>query len=273
MDPLVVQYHDLLAHVYRYRVTLRPVLARMLFNGRDADHALRCLREAHYLVSRPGPGGTAIYTLTRRGAALLGSDERGRKFGPQALHQHLSVLRFCFEGFPLRVRVDDDHSIRVMLGSDYSKVAHVAERGKNGTVLFNCYAPGETTRVKAVKRRTRHYIHAAYLQAEHRRMILDRRYGFVILVETEGRRKHLRKALGRPEPDGRGSLMQQARILVHVLEDPFAPSPDLVSGITESGKLMKLDEPVGGIGLPADLDEEPVVRAMDQRVGELGGNA
>lgn len=105
---------NILAHIGRYRISLKAAVARVFFDDGDPSATLDALRAAG-LVDSPKerlPGGYAYYHLTYQGTqAARVPNSRAKAPGPSALPQALATLYYCILDNPKqrRARLEFTH--------------------------------------------------------------------------------------------------------------------------------------------------------------------
>lgn len=212
---------EILHHTGLYRVTLRPVLAKLFFNGGDPDKVLLRLRNEGYLRPAVDFQGISLYQLTKKGASAVGlPEDRARRFREQALYKHLGLLLFCFDEGSKRVRLEDG-DLESLFGEKIPDGTHCVDSLDGKIVIDNVYVPGPQTSIRAVVRRVRDSIHASDQNPVLRQYVDDRRYRYVVLVEHDSKREALMKAFRKPERDGLGPLIKQAHVHVESLVAPL----------------------------------------------------
>lgn len=203
----------ILKHVGLYRISLRPVLERALFDGRSCGNVMHRLIDSGYIQFRKGlPGNYNYYQLSAAGAGVLGLPRsRADVFGPQALHAHLGILWFCFMDKMRRYRLEDER-MEQLLGPKAPPGDHCLEEGTPPRI-FHVYAPGPATKLRNVVRQVVARIGRIRAHEKTRDWLRARSYAFLVLVETEERSRALKKILNDARDD-RGRLSEQAYIRV-----------------------------------------------------------
>lgn len=112
----------ILEHIGRYRLSMRPVLSKLFFEGKSCDNVLRALVEGGFVQVRSRasrlPGGWSYYQLTPAAAAELGVPaNRALPLSPASLEKNLAILWFCCMTEPRRSRLDRRH-LEALIGAD-----------------------------------------------------------------------------------------------------------------------------------------------------------
>lgn len=199
---------QILQHVARYGLSLRPVLDRLYFEGFEngSQNALADLRKQNLLKVTENAVANewnprvrySYYTLTRKATALLGvSDNLGKERGPEVVAKDLAILWFC------TMRISRSHKLESnevaeLLGTESSR----GKTGDSATAkgvyclshkdhfrLFSTYVPRTTVGVMISELRKR-------ISQARKVQILDmamksRQFGFLVLVETRELKEQL----------------------------------------------------------------------------------
>lgn len=194
---------QILAHIGRYRLTVRPVLDRLFFaaDSSGCGNVLVRLMRAGFVRSRPLAGRQCYYQLTEKGAAGRVPDGRSREIRGQALRADLSILWFCCMQTTRRQRLEQEETARLF--SELRRVPHAIEPGATNR-LFRLRVVGPRTRPGQIVREIRRHVFAAG-QAEDGRLaawIQSRFYAFAVLAERAERIKAIRQAAQRAGLDG-----------------------------------------------------------------------
>lgn len=193
----------ILTHIGRYRISLRAVLGRLFFDGRDCGNVMKRLRGQGFVRSLQGlPGRISYYQLTEQGTALMGFPRsRASPVEAQALHTHLGILWFCCVGKRSRFRLEKRDLDAFFGGQELSGHHCLEERGDRGVRLYRLYVPTFDADNQTVLTQIRNGILAARLNPSVREWITSRRYAFAVLVETDERRAFLARAIRKgPDP-------------------------------------------------------------------------
>lgn len=216
----------ILQHIGLYRISLRPVLERLFFDGRSSGNVVQRLRDAGHIALAKLPGRVSYYRLSGKGAELLQLPRsRAVAFGAQALQTHLALLWFCCMGDGRRFRTNAEE-LSKLFPEDPPKGDHCAEPGER-IRLYQVYVPGPDTPVRRIIREVRKRFYAARLDTQLSRWIDGRLYSFAILVDSDERRKAVRAAL-KKAPENEEPLIAQAYFRVEAvpgvrtIKDAFA---------------------------------------------------
>lgn len=227
----------ILKHIGMYRITLRPILARLYFDGNEsamanvlkrlnAPETVKAGRRAEAPSSsglikvRGGlPGNISYYQLTRLGARRVGVPEyRAEPFGNQALNLHLALLWFCCAGGSQRFRVSDEDFPSIPPG-EYCVTA--GERKK----LLRVYAPTETAERSSIHRTIAEHAELLLSHPSTAQAVRDRSIGLAILVHSYEQGSELMRAMR----SGKGTF-GKLLTLMHVVIKPV-PSIATLSGM------------------------------------------
>ena len=87
----------ILDHIGLYSISLRPVLERLFFDGKNCGNVVQRLTKQGKIVSRPGlPSRIRYYQLTASEANSRGFPQhRTEPLGTQAINKHLAILWHC----------------------------------------------------------------------------------------------------------------------------------------------------------------------------------
>lgn len=186
----------ILRHVGLYRITLRPVLERVIFEGRSCGAVLQRLRSEGLLQVGKFPRNVSYYQLTPKATAILALPvSRATPFGAQALHTHLAVLWFCCMGQARRFRLEPEKLGRLFPKQTPSGDHCLDEEKKDKPRIYRLYAPDAHAATRNVVREIRASFHESTDNRELDKWVEAHRYAFAILVETPERRAALKAAL------------------------------------------------------------------------------
>jgi hypothetical protein len=192
---------NILRHIGRYRVSMRPIIAHRYFTDGNCDHVIQRLLEEERIKSYSGlPGGLSYYQLTRQEALRLQvPTNRCHPHRARSLREALAVLWFCCMTGKNRRRLDRKEIAKVFGRGRGLGMPHCAELDKEG-VIYRVYAPGPNSRndyrIRTLREECR-------IVMEHPRMApwaLARTFRFAILVETPGRLERMRTLLEKQGP-------------------------------------------------------------------------
>src|SRR5262245_22257779 len=97
----------ILAHVGRFRITLRRVLEQSFLDGRASSNVVQRLRKGGMLERIQLNGSVTCYQLTRRATAQLSlPKKRGEPLSPVSLQHSLAALWFSYFGPRRRHRLE-----------------------------------------------------------------------------------------------------------------------------------------------------------------------
>jgi hypothetical protein len=186
----------ILNHIGLYRLSLRAVLSKVFFGGKEAacKDVLKRLRDDKLIKSVKGlPDKLKYYQLTRRAALLRGVPEnRAVKFGPQAFPEALAVLWFCCMGKRERRRLESDR-IEQLLGHSFKNPFAIEKDAQTGeSRIYWLYVPPVESNAAYVANRISEHFKlisklgpsggSAFGPAD---MLRARRYVAAVLVERD----------------------------------------------------------------------------------------
>ena len=110
----------ILGHIARYRLSLRPVIEKLFFDGKSCDNVLRAMVHDELIVARPEsdakqksaliPGGYKYYQLSLKAADQFSlPSSRTTILGPGAFDKHIAILWFCCMGEKRYSLLDSQH--------------------------------------------------------------------------------------------------------------------------------------------------------------------
>jgi hypothetical protein len=203
----------ILHHIGLYRLTLRVVLARVFFAGRDPGNVLLRLRRQQLIQERPlrtargDPqtpvvGSFSYYQLTPAGAAQVSVPaRRATPLATRRARKHLTVLWFCCMMEPARLRLEPHDLARLfgaaLPGTLTAQVPHCLEGPSGARRIRRLYVPGARTPAHTVVRALRADVDAALLIPALAPWVEKQTYEFTILVESAPRAAVLEAALDR----------------------------------------------------------------------------
>ena len=218
----------ILKHIGRYRITLRPILARLYFDNNESAMAnvlkrltgptSRRTRGGEDPVKASGfikihsglPGNISYYQLTKLGAKQAGvPDDRSEAFGTQAFNVHLAMLWFCCAHHKQRFRVSSEEFPSVPSG-DYCLLGEEPKR------LLRVYSPAETTTRSSIHRAIAEHADVLTSDPATAQAARDREVGLAILVHSEGQVRELKQAM-RSDKGPLGRLHKQVHPVIEVV--------------------------------------------------------
>ncbi|MBY0277378.1 hypothetical protein K2Z84_18760 [Candidatus Binatia bacterium] len=202
----------ILAHIGRYRVTLRAALTALL--GQDPGNDLDALVASGLVVREPVSGRLSLYRLTLAGALAAGvPKDRAERPGSRALSVHLALLWFCEMGAERRLRLETEE-LRALLGEGAPAVdqaPHVAEEQAAGEPrLYRVFLLGQRASEAYTLAAIERDIGAALETGDARGFWLKRRvYGYLVLTELESRLRRLERAIHKRGLDSKALVRVQ----------------------------------------------------------------
>ncbi len=218
----------ILKHIGLYRITLRPVLARLYFNDNESAMAnvLKRLKgpgprkpsNGDASVKKSGlieiqsglPGNVSYYQLTKLGTREAGvPEDRSEAFGNQALNLHLAMLWFCCAQRKRRFRVSSEDFPAVPTG-DYCVLGEGQKR------LLRVYSPAETAKRSSIHRAIAEHVDLLTSHPGTTQAVTDRCVGLAILVHSEGQARELKQAM-RSGKGSFGKLHSRVFLVIEVV--------------------------------------------------------
>ena len=180
----------ILEHLNAYRISLRPVLARLYFEGQlnRLQQVLSRLKEQGYIDShQPFRSRLACYHLAGRAVREFGYPEsRAKMSGSEAtLDRNLAILWWCCMGERLRIRIEPGDVARAM-GCGPLSGAHCVQPAEGVPRFFHVTVPG-AVREKDILYTLKQTITDAARDAVVNEWIIHSRYVFLILVDRRTR--------------------------------------------------------------------------------------
>ena len=159
----------ILRHLGLYRISIRSVLSRLFFAGRDPGNVLQRLRAAGLVQEWPKRRasdararagfltGLSYYQLTVAGALGRVPLTRAAPLNTRALHKHFAVLWFCAMAGAARTRLEPSTLTRLFGGEMpprvLAQVPHCLEEREGTRRIHRLYVPSPTANPRTVLRR------------------------------------------------------------------------------------------------------------------------
>ncbi|MCA9281095.1 MAG: hypothetical protein H6812_00300 [Phycisphaeraceae bacterium] len=199
----------ILKHIGLYRISLRPILARLFFDGNEPALAnvLKRLKADGRLQTCTGlPGNMSYYQLTKLGARDVGVPEaRAGALGNQAFGQHLAILWFCCGTTKRRFRVPAEELPPVPAG-EYCVTM------EDGRRLLRVYAPSDTAERASIHRAIAEHVEVLSSDPVAGQHVRNRGIGIAILVHSIEQRDEL-KATMRSSDRALGGLRKMFSVI------------------------------------------------------------
>ena len=190
---------QILRHVARHRLTIRPVLQRLFFKSPDAaGNVVARLLKAGLLESSKFPDGFSYYQLTEAGARAIGLSEPPRVRDEHSAHAALAALWFCSMDESPRLLLTGAEE-QELLGVNAPGAMHCIQPAGEWSVLHELYIPGPGTSEDNVVDRLKKRVEERRKDRLLRDWIASRNLGFAVLVDKEDRRKTLKNRIGKAE--------------------------------------------------------------------------
>ena len=185
----------ILEHLGRYRISLRQILERLFFDGKNAGNVIQRMLKNDTVHSRSGlPNRIRYYQLSALSAGKRSIPKnRCEPFAAQALNVHLAVLWHCCATDNKRHRVEEKLLSKQF--ENYPRGPHCVEDTDDGHKLSHVRVCTPETEETNLIRRLREDVYDAYENKELIDPLRSGQYGYVVLVETKSRIKSIRRAL------------------------------------------------------------------------------
>ena len=191
----------ILTHLGLYRLSLRPILARLFFANNETSLAnvLKRLREDGLVEVRSGlPGNMSYYQLTVAGTKHIGvPTDRASTFERQAFDRHLAIVWFCCAESERRFRVPDDDLASLLPGAPEGDCCLSQHKGHSR--LLRVYTPAAKTKPANLKRHIRELAETMITDPSTEHRVQSRSLGLEVLVHSDGQRKDLNMLLRKPK--------------------------------------------------------------------------
>lgn len=201
----------ILKHIGLYRVSLRGVVEELFFDGESCDHVLQRLQEAGRIQAVKGlPDNLSYYQLTlsetrSRGIPKHRADPRGER-----LSEDLAVLWFGCMGPRPRPRLERKPLDSVFGRGPGMGKPHCRDKvSADHQVIYRLRAAGPETDDGRLLRDLDWWIRAALSHPKLAPYVLEKLYGFTILVEDPDRAARLAQLLKKREPLGALVLIEE----------------------------------------------------------------
>ena len=211
----------ILTHLARYRVSTRPVISKLFYEGGDPKNDLAALREKGHIavVERALSNNTSYYHLTAAGAREIAAQGPTEAPGGRALDRDLKILYFCCQGPNPRERISEA-DWRQLWGRDNPPAGEhcLVPRG-DMILMLRLYAPSTdvTDSISWLSRLVSESMDDSYLA----RLIESQQYGFAVLAPSPPYARdfdqRIRRHTGDTPPLGKMAYV--------VVESPPAPTP------------------------------------------------
>ena len=197
---------QILLHIARHRLSIRPVLAKLFFKSQEAlgNVLARLMNSAKdesrsaFLEPAKLPDGYSYYQLTDAGAQAVGQRDAPRVQDEHTLHAALSALWFCQMGDRTRLlltAVEEEE----LLGAAVPGALHCIEPAEEWSVLHELYVPASSTREENVLDRLQKRLEQRRKDQNTRDWVASRNLTFAIMVENTARRESLKQRIAKAE--------------------------------------------------------------------------
>ncbi len=208
----------ILEHLGRYRISLRPILERLFFDGRTSGNVIQRLLKSGRIHSREGlPNRIRYYQLTmseaRKRSIPVG---RSEPYAAQALNVHLGVLWLCCVEKANCHRVEEK-ALKDRFEQTLRGPLCIERDGDSHKMLHVRVATADTEDTNLL-RSLRGDINDALDRPDLAKPMTAGQFAFVVLVDTLARKRSLSKTLAEHE------LSELADIQIH-----FAPSHETLA--------------------------------------------
>lgn len=204
----------ILDHIGLYRLSIRPIIERLFFGGKNSGNVIQRLLEQKRIQTREGlPRRMRYYQLSANEATNRGIPVyRTQPFGSQALNQHLAALWFCNMGSQPR-HLLEKQDLEKRFPEDLPPGTYCIERSPDGHRLYRIRTGSSDADDTSLVRWLRHEIAASSKSEALSQPMTTRQFGFGLLVDTTTRVTALQQTI---EESG---LAEDAFIFIE-----FAPS-------------------------------------------------
>jgi len=211
----------ILTHLARYRVSTRPVISRLFYEGGDPKNDLAALREKGLIavVERALSNNTSYYHLTPAGAREVASPAPTEAPGGRALDRDLKILYFCCHGPNPRERILEGDWRRLWGRDNPPTGEHCLVPRGDMVLILRLYSPStdvadSVSWLSCLISESRDNTYLAGL-------IESQQYGFAILAPSPAYAhdfdQRIRRHTGNSPPLGKLAYI--------VVESPPAPTP------------------------------------------------
>lgn len=212
---------EILEHIGRYRISVRPVLTSLFFGGdkiRTQD-AIARLRDRGWIANVKGglPGGYSYYQLTAKGCTEAAFPlDRSRPLAATGLSKALAVLWFATMNGKRRARLKED-APPAGFPPTSGRAPHVGEAiGEGRARIVRIHIASETSDHASPLKEIREAVEAMRATPEGREVIESGAYCFAILVHNEEKKERFTEAI---------KAYQQRHPLGAVIDVETAPTP------------------------------------------------
>jgi hypothetical protein len=191
---------------WRYRVGLVQVYHRRFFEGltpKAAERVITRLMKEGLLQSFPLHGANRYYTLTPKGARVLGVSEKwlDKPMGPQALIQNVSILAACCLGPTARERMTAEEFTGrfpglVVRGLGSSRY-YLHQEGPDRAVRLGLFLPDFQSDARRIVRKVRREFDRRMKHPEWNRLIRNDLFVVMVLTAFPSKVDRLGQLLGR----------------------------------------------------------------------------
>lgn len=197
----------ILQHVGRFRISIRPAIEKLYFDGKSCDNVLQRLRSEGRLQNhRLGRTGISYYQLTRsqaRSPQTLVPENRALPLSAGPLHESLAVLWFCcLSKYPAERLEGED--LKRLFGKTYydPHCLHVGQGGRQQVLRLDI--PGSTSGDEYPVRKLVSTFEelVSGKDPDLWEWVKSGDFGFTILVETKERKARLEALLAKEKLPG-----------------------------------------------------------------------
>ena len=178
----------LMDHLGLYRISLRPIVERLFFDGKNSGNVIQRLLNQKRIQSRSGlPRRMRYYQLSAAEAKTRGFPVgRTEPFGSQALNTHLGVLWFCCAGETRRHLVEPD-DLQRQFGEGLPSGPHAVEQDYAMHRLWRLRVAAAEAEDNSLIRWLRKEMAALSRHSQLATPLRTRQYAFMLLVDTKTR--------------------------------------------------------------------------------------
>ena len=205
----------ILDHIGLYSLSLRPVLERLFFNGKNCGNVVQRLTKQGKIVSRPGlPSRVRYYQLTASEAtARAFPQHRTEPLGTQAINKHLAILWHCCLADGTRHRIERG-DVKSNVSEHLPPGDYAVEQFEGNHRIVRLRIASSDAEDSSIVRWVRGEVGKAAKHPHLSRLQRSGQVAYVLLADTKTRIPSLQRSL---EDSG---LLEQSTVVV-----AFAPSP------------------------------------------------
>lgn len=205
----------ILDHIGLYSISLRPVIERLFFEGKNCGNVIQRLTKQGKIVSRPGlPSRIRYYQLaTSEAIARSFPQHRTEPLGTQAINKHLAILWYCCLADGVRHRLERG-DVKNNVSEHLPPGDYAVEQLEDNHRIVRLRVASSDAEDSSIVRWVRGEVSKAAKHPLLNRLQRSGQVAYTLLADTETRIPSLQRSL-----DDSGLLEQSTVVLA------FAPSP------------------------------------------------